>query len=189
MDVIKQTQRLKETSGFPTSLECTFACWLISPWTKWPSFRRRHFQAYFLKWKCWNSDLILTEICSSVSSWQYISSGSGNGLSPVRYQAITWLNADPRIYAALGGKWVNSFFCQSLTDLGLGPRVSHHCASRCPSIIKSITDTMLTMLNFLLVVLNMLQSLSLLLKTALIQRWYEFSLYIETVCLTAILFL
>ena len=40
------------------------------------------------------------------ANWQKVSIGSGNGLAPVRRQAITWINADPvhrRIYAAQGG--------------------------------------------------------------------------------------
>ena len=47
-----------------------------------------------------------TEICSWGSNWQLVSIGSGNGLAPNRWQAITWSNDDPvyrRIYAALGG--------------------------------------------------------------------------------------
>ena len=27
-------------------------CFLISPWTKWPPFRRQHFQMHFHPWKC-----------------------------------------------------------------------------------------------------------------------------------------
>ena len=32
--------------------------------TKWPTFRRRHFQTYFLQWKCLNFDENVTEVCS-----------------------------------------------------------------------------------------------------------------------------
>ena len=45
-------------------------------------------------------------ICSKGSNWQKINVGSGNGLAPNRWQAITWTNTDlipGRIYAALGG--------------------------------------------------------------------------------------
>ena len=45
--MIIQTQIQKETSGFPTSLECTYACLLISH-GQWPPFGRRHFQVHFL---------------------------------------------------------------------------------------------------------------------------------------------
>ena len=31
---------------------------------KWTPFRRRHFQMHFLEWKCLNSDLNFTEVCS-----------------------------------------------------------------------------------------------------------------------------
>ena len=44
------------------------------------------------------------EVCSYVSNWQLVSIGSGNGLAPIRWQAIIWTNADPidwSIYAAL----------------------------------------------------------------------------------------
>ena len=40
------------------------------------------------------------------SNWQYVSTGSDNGLAPSRLQTIIWTNVDPyhrRIYAALGG--------------------------------------------------------------------------------------
>ena len=49
--------------------------------TKWPTFWKRHSQVCFLEWK-----LLLhfyqnfTEVCSSVSSWQYVIVGSGHGL-------------------------------------------------------------------------------------------------------------
>ena len=67
---------------------------------------RQHFQMHFLEWKLWYSDSNLAEICSQESNWQYPSIGSGNGLAPNRWQAITWTNDDPvdcSIYAALGG--------------------------------------------------------------------------------------
>ena len=37
---------------------------LISSWTKWPHFRRRHIQTHFLEWKCWNFDSYSTDISS-----------------------------------------------------------------------------------------------------------------------------
>ena len=45
-------------------------------------------------------------VCFQGCDWQQSSIGSGNGLAPVRRQAINWTNADPvhrRIYTALGG--------------------------------------------------------------------------------------
>ena len=35
---------------------------------KWTPFRRRHFQVHFLEWKCLNSDLNFTEVCSEGSN-------------------------------------------------------------------------------------------------------------------------
>ena len=81
------------------------------PGTKWPPCHRRHFRMHFYEWKVFHFNSHFTEVCSSGSNWQKVSIGSGNGLAPVRRQAITWTNADPvhwRIYAALGGdelKW------------------------------------------------------------------------------------
>ena len=42
----------------------SFFCKLIFPWTKWPPFRRRHFQKHFLQWKSLYFDLNFTEGCS-----------------------------------------------------------------------------------------------------------------------------
>ena len=50
-------------------------CLLISPWTKWSPFRRRHFQMHFHEF---------TEVCSQGSNYQSISIGWGNGLAPIR---------------------------------------------------------------------------------------------------------
>ena len=76
------------------------------PWTKWPPFRKRHFQMNFLEWKFLCFDSNFTEVCCQGSNRQYVSIGLSNGLAPNRRQAITWTNADPvhwSIYAALGG--------------------------------------------------------------------------------------
>ena len=54
--------------------------------------------------------IIITEICSRESKWQYASIGSGNGLAPKRRLTITWTNADRvhwRIYAE-GDKLIRS---------------------------------------------------------------------------------
>ena len=37
---------------------------LISHWTKWPPFRRRHFQMHFCEWKVLCFDWSFTEVCS-----------------------------------------------------------------------------------------------------------------------------
>ena len=47
-----------------------------------------------------------TEVCSQGFNWQFCNIDLGNGLAPIRRQAIAWTNADPvhrRIYAALPG--------------------------------------------------------------------------------------
>ena len=84
-----------------------FACSALnSPWTYWLPFRRQYFQTHFHEWKVLYFDSNFTEICSLVSNWQEVSIGSGNGVAPSRWQAITWTNADQvhqRIYATLGG--------------------------------------------------------------------------------------
>ena len=80
-------------------------CKLISPWTKWPKLRRRHFQMHFHEWKVLYFDSNFTEVCSWKSNWQNVGIGSGSCMAPNRRQAITLTNADPvrwRIYAVLG---------------------------------------------------------------------------------------
>ena len=47
---------------------------------KMDAIRRRHFKVPFLEWKCSNSD--------------WVSISSGNGVSPVRRQSMTWTKAD-----------------------------------------------------------------------------------------------
>ena len=81
---------------------------------------RRQFQINFLEWKWWNSDSNFTEICSQEFNWQKASIGSGNGLVPKRWQAITWTNAHTVhwcIYAALGR--VNPLFLLVLYSFGV----------------------------------------------------------------------
>ena len=92
-------------------------------------------QTTFSKAFSWTKSLYFfsnfTEVYSQGSNWQWVSIGSGNGLSPVRCQAIPWTNADPirwRIYAALGGDGlmkssqtpvlpvVQDFFSMELTE-------------------------------------------------------------------------
>ena len=52
-----------------------------SPGQNGRHFGSWHFQLHFIWLQWWDSD------------WQQASIGSGNGLSPVRRQAITWTNA------------------------------------------------------------------------------------------------
>ena len=86
-----------------------------------PYFDWRHFQMHFPRWKWYNSDTKLNEICSQESNWTSI--GSDNGLAPNRRQAIILTNADAvpwGIYGMVvwglggggcggggGGGWVN----------------------------------------------------------------------------------
>ena len=80
------------------------------PWTKWPPFRRRHFQMHFHEWNVLHLDSNFTQICSLRANSQYASINPGNGLAPNRRQAITWTNANPvhwRIHATVGGAELN----------------------------------------------------------------------------------
>ena len=79
-----------------------------TPWTKWPPFRRRYFQMHFHEWKLLYFYQNFAEVCSN---WQYPSSGSGNGLTPNRRQAIIWTNADPIHICVTRVSWVNSCCC------------------------------------------------------------------------------
>ena len=63
-------------------------------------------KAFSLEWKFMHFDSNFTAVCSLGFNWQWVCVGSGNGLAPDGWQAITWINADPvhrRIYAVLGG--------------------------------------------------------------------------------------
>ena len=89
--------------------------------TKWVSFPRRHIQTLFRDWKYLNYKQNFIEICSFGSDWQYEGIGSDNSLVPSRRQAIAWTNVDPvqrRIYAALGGRWVNSLLVEFSDAVG-----------------------------------------------------------------------
>ena len=56
--------------------------------------QRTFFMGILLK-ESLHLDLIFIEFCSQGFNWQYVSFGSGNGLVPRRWQAMTWTNADP----------------------------------------------------------------------------------------------
>ena len=62
---------------------------------KWSIVWRRHFEMQCSAWKSLYFDLNFTAVCFHVSVWQYIITGSGNGLSPDRRQAVNRTNANP----------------------------------------------------------------------------------------------
>ena len=101
----------------------------LSPWTKWPAFRRQYFQVHFREWKLLYFDWYFIEFCSLGSNWQKLRIGLYNGLAPNRRQAIIWTNAVPihwRINAALGtmGRYVKQ----------RDPKRHHHYP---PTLLKS----------------------------------------------------
>ena len=55
-------------------------------------FCKRHLQMHFIKWKLLNFKWNFIEICSLWSNLQQTITGSDNGLSPNRWQAIIWTN-------------------------------------------------------------------------------------------------
>ena len=67
----------------------------IEAWRKWHTFCRQHFQMHFFNEKFLRFNLNFTEVCSQGSDWQWVSTGSGNGKAPNRWQAITWTSGDP----------------------------------------------------------------------------------------------
>ena len=87
-------------------------------------FHRRHFQMHFHGWKFLYFHSNFTEVCSQGPNWQWVSVGSGNGLTPNRRQAITRANAGPvhwHIYAALGGDKLSvGVFTLPLSHIKLG---------------------------------------------------------------------
>ena len=52
------------------------------PWTKWPTFRRPHFQMHFHGRNVLYFDSNFIDVRSQGSNWQYVSIGSGNCLEP-----------------------------------------------------------------------------------------------------------
>ena len=89
--------------------QCSEAALHIESETKWPPFRRRHFQVHFVECKLLNFNHNFPEICSSGCNWQYGSIGSDNGLAPNRRQAIIWINDGLGywcIYASFGSQGV-----------------------------------------------------------------------------------
>ena len=91
------------------------------------------------------------KICFQGPKWELTSTGLDNSRVPNRRQAIIWTNADPvhwRIYAALGGTWVNiSSFLMSYTYQQLTlqlKRVDHYDIV----IISRIVSTVLFRLHY-----------------------------------------
>ena len=94
--------------------------YLISPWTKWPPFRRRYFNCIFVNEKF----CILIKISLNYVSMSPIDNNPAfcldNGLAPNSRQAIIWTNAGPihwRIYAALGGDELRAQYSQYRHDI------------------------------------------------------------------------
>ena len=69
-----------------------FDPYLLEAETKWC----RHF-AYdnpFLPWRCLSFDEKFTEVCTLGFNWQYVNTGSDNGVLPIWRQANIWINHD-----------------------------------------------------------------------------------------------
>ena len=87
--------------------DATALYYLISPWTRWPPFRRRTFSNAFSQ----NVRISIQISLKSVPKGPELTIsqhffGSGNGLVPNKRQAIIWTNVGPVhwcIYVALGG--------------------------------------------------------------------------------------
>ena len=71
---------------------------------------RRHFQMYFLEWKCINFYYDFTKVCSQGSNWQYSSIGSDNGAGQETSHYLNqWWLVYWRIYICVTRpQWVNS---------------------------------------------------------------------------------
>ena len=72
--------------------------------TKWPPFRRRHFQINYITWKP------LYIVCSRGSTLQLISTGSDNGSAPNRRQSFFWASdelwiVDAYMYRSIAMRW------------------------------------------------------------------------------------
>ena len=74
---------------------------------------------HFLKPKCVNFDLNVTEVCFQEPDWQISSIGSDDGLAPNRRQTLTWTNDGMcfrRIYASLGLNELSDGFLPDVTQ-------------------------------------------------------------------------
>ena len=122
----------------------------VVPWhngtgTKWLTFCRRHFQLHFLGWKPLYFDSNFAEIYYKESIWQYVSIVSGDGLAPVRRQAIVWTNDDPvcrHIFVTWPQRicWNALIICKIMEDLhqfsqftATHLEICHRSASHLPS--------------------------------------------------------
>ena len=97
--------------------------------TKWPPFRRRHFQVHFLQRKLLKFEYNFTELCSGGTNCQHGSICSDNGLPPNSLQAIIWTKVGMlywRIYASLGHNELTD--AETTSDWQEGQRpVIHEC--------------------------------------------------------------
>ena len=75
--------------------------------TKWPTFPRRHFQMYFLEWKCLNSAYNFTLICSN---------GSINNM-PALVRIMAWRRSRIYVPPGLNELSYNNLPCIALTSL------------------------------------------------------------------------
>ena len=78
--------------------------------TKWPSFRRHHFQTtYFPDWKCVGFDWICTESCSQGSYYQQVIGGPDNYLVPTIHNLTRWRSRSLTFTCVTRLQWVNVY--------------------------------------------------------------------------------
>ena len=95
-----------------------YASYHIEAETTYPPFSIHHFQMHFVECKCINFDSDFTEVSSQWSNQQYSSIESYNGLTPLRREAIMWINDGLicwRIIASLGLNELNFLLHKLLT--------------------------------------------------------------------------
>ena len=71
---------LPTLSPVASQLSCSHEKWINIVSHKVPTCCRRHFEMYFLQWKCWNLQQNLIELRFWWSNWRKISIGLDNGL-------------------------------------------------------------------------------------------------------------
>ena len=87
--------------GFGITLCCVLLSGLLliidfntpRPRKNWQNSAEDIFKRIFFNENCSISTKKFTEICSQKSNYKYSSNGSENGLVPVRWQAIIWINS------------------------------------------------------------------------------------------------
>ena len=80
--------------AYPLLWHPSGSCEHIEVWIKWLTFCRQNFQMYLIPWKFLNCIQNFTGVCSWGFNWHYVSTGSGDGLAPNRWQAIIWHTDD-----------------------------------------------------------------------------------------------